>query len=225
MEESYLRPVEESDLFILIVGVQVTDAVIAECIRAKELGKHILIFVKKVERQSQAVRLLLKQLDKKYTTFASPEELRQQVKEAIDQMSALSLRSPRGRISSPSILRQTLPFVGKSVRFRVAPIIPRSASEDLFLIREADAQKITLHKIGPQEDVSVPTNRVTEFLDVGTDGPKILVLNGRLQHITTQWQWRFFEDKPDASSEHGFAKQSHTQDGGPRTHLAFEWKI
>jgi hypothetical protein len=38
------------------------------------------------------------------------------------------------------------------------------------------------------------------------------VLNGRLQHITTKWQWRFFEDKPDASSEHGFAKHSHTQD-------------
>jgi hypothetical protein len=156
LEESYLRPVEESDLFILIIGAQVTEAVIAESIRAKELDKHILVFVKKTERQSQAVRLLLKQLDKKYATFASLEELRRQAKDAIDQISALSLRSPRGRIGSPSILHQILPFVGKSVRFRVTPIIPRSASEDSFLVREADAQKVVLHKTGPQEDVYQP---------------------------------------------------------------------
>jgi hypothetical protein len=94
LEESYLRPVEESDLFILIIGAQATEAVIAESIRAKELDKHILVFVKKTEWQSQAVRLLLKQLDKKYATFASLEELRRQAKDAIDQISALSLRSP-----------------------------------------------------------------------------------------------------------------------------------
>jgi hypothetical protein len=91
-------------------------------------------------------------------------------------------------------------------------IIPRSASEDSFFVREADAQKITLYKSGPQEEVSVPTNRVTEILDVGDDEPKTVVLNGRLQHITTKWRWQFFNEKPDPTSEHGFFKHSHPQD-------------
>jgi hypothetical protein len=210
LQESYLRPVEECDLFILIIGAQVTEPVIAECLCAKELDKHILAFVKNVERRSQAVQLLLKQIDKKYAPFGSPEELSQQVKEAIDQLSSLSLRSPRRKIVSPPILHQILAFVGKSDRFRITPIVPRHSFDDLFLIRGADEKKTDLYKSGVQEDVSVPTNRITEILDTGS--AKTIVLNGRLQHITPAWRWRFFEEKPDPTSEHGFAKRSHPQD-------------
>jgi hypothetical protein len=51
LEQSYLRPVEECDIFILIIGSQVTDSVIEESVRAKELDKHILVFVKQVIRE------------------------------------------------------------------------------------------------------------------------------------------------------------------------------
>lgn len=71
-------------MFILIVGAQVTDPVIAESLRAKELDKHILVFAKNVERRSQAVRLLLKQLDRKYAAFDSVRDLKTDTKKAID---------------------------------------------------------------------------------------------------------------------------------------------
>ena len=212
LQESYLRPVEECDLFVLIIGAQVTEPVIAECMRAKDLDKHILVFAKNVERRSQAVQLLLKQMDKKYAPFGLPEELRQQVKGAIDHLSALSLRSPRRKTLLPSILPQILPFVGKSDRFQVTPIIPRYSAGDCFLVRGADEKKTDLYKSGVTEDVSVPTNRIMEILDTGSDDPKTIVLNGRLQHVTPKWRWQFFEEKPDPTSEHGFAKQSHPQD-------------
>jgi hypothetical protein len=37
-----------------------------------------------------------------------------------------------------------------------------------------------------------------EILDADPNEPEVLILNGRLQHVTEKWQWLFFEDKPDA---------------------------
>jgi hypothetical protein len=212
LERSYLRPVEECDIFILIIGSEVTDPVIEESIRAKELDKHVLVFVKKVARQSQAVRLLLTQLDKKYASFTSTDELKRHVKEAIDQISSLSLRSPRTKTASTSILHQLLPFVGTGTHFRVTPVVPRSASGDSFLVRDANPQTVTLYKTGPQEEISVPTSRVREILDTGADAPRVLVLDGRLQHVTSKWRWHFFEDRPDPNSDNGFARNSNLRD-------------
>lgn len=212
LEQSYLRPVEECDIFILIIGAQVTDPVIEESIRAKELDKHILVFVKKVDRQSQAVRLLLTQLDKKYAAFTSTDELKRHVKEAIDQISSLSLRSPRTKPSSTSILNQLLPFVGTGTHFRVTPVVPHSSSGNLFRVQDANPQNVTIYKTGPQEEICVPTSRITEILDTGAAAPKVLVLNGRLQHVTSKWCWQFFEDRHDPNSENGFARNSNLRD-------------
>lgn len=212
LEQSYLRPVEECDIFILIIGSQVTDPVIEETMRAKELDKHILVFVKKVDRQSQAVRLLLIQLSKKYAIFNSPDELKRHVKEAIDQTSSLSLRSPRTKTSSSSILNQLSSFAGTGTHFRVTPIVPRSSPGVLFLVREANPQNVTLYKIGTQEKVCVPTSRITEILDTGAGAPRVLVLNGRLLLVTSKWRWQFFEDRPDPNSENGFARNSSLRD-------------
>jgi hypothetical protein len=199
-----------------LAGFQVTLIgrfwVITEGLRAKELDKHILVFVKKVNRQSQAARLLLTQLDKKYATFTSTDELKRHVKEAIDQISSLSLRSPRTKPSSTSILNQLLPFVGTGTHFRVTLVVPRSSSGDLFRVRDANPQNVTLYKTGPQEEICVPTGRITEILDTGADAPKVLVLNGRLQHVTSMWRWQFFEDRPDPNSENGFARNSNLRD-------------
>src|SRR5712692_6350254 len=48
LDESYLRHVEECDVFILILGVKVTAPVNAEWLRAKKLKKPTLVFVKSV---------------------------------------------------------------------------------------------------------------------------------------------------------------------------------
>ena len=212
LEDSYLRPVEEADVFILVVGAQVTEAVVAECVRAKVRGKRILIFAKRVERQSATTEMLLKQLGKKYATFTSTGELKQQVKAAIDQMASLGLRAPMKKADPPSILDQISEFVGKGVRFRVSPIVPRTLSGDTFRIEAANPQTITLYKFGPQETVTIPTSRVKEILHMEDESSNILVLDGRLQHVSTKWRWIFFEDKPDSNLELGCVKNVSVND-------------
>jgi hypothetical protein len=51
LDQSYLRHVEECDVFILILGVKVTAAVNAEWLRAKKLKKPTLVFVKSVAQR------------------------------------------------------------------------------------------------------------------------------------------------------------------------------
>jgi hypothetical protein len=115
-------------------------------------------------------------------------------------------------MSSPAMLQQILPFAGTSTEFRVSPVMPRVAFRDSFLVVEATAQTVTLCKTGLNETVHIPTDRVIEILESNPNVPKVLVLNGRLQHVTEKWQWLFFEDEPDANSELGFVKQSNLQD-------------
>jgi hypothetical protein len=115
-------------------------------------------------------------------------------------------------MSSPAMLQQILPFAGTSTEFRVSPIMPRAAFRDLFLVVEANAQTVALCKTGVNETVHIPTDRIIEILDSNPNVPRVLVLNGRLQHVTEKWQWLFFEDKPDTNSELGFVKRSNPQD-------------
>jgi hypothetical protein len=115
-------------------------------------------------------------------------------------------------MSSPAILQQILPFAGTSTQFRVSPIMPRAAFRDPFLVVEANAQTVALYKTGVNETVHLPTDRIVEILDNNPNVPKVLVLNGRLQHVTEKWQWLFFENKPDTNSELGFVKQADPQD-------------
>ena len=115
-------------------------------------------------------------------------------------------------MSSRTILQRISASVGTSTHFRVTPIVPRTSFRDPFLVVEANSQTVTLYKTGPQETVYVPTSRITEILDADPNEPKVLILNGRLQHVTEKWQWLFFEDGPDANSELGFVRQSNPLD-------------
>jgi hypothetical protein len=115
-------------------------------------------------------------------------------------------------MSSPAMLQQISPFAGTSTQFRVSPIMPRAAFRDLFLVIEVNAETVALRKTDASETIHIPTARIIEILESNPNVPKVLVLNGRLQHVTEKWQWVCFEDKPDANSELGFVKQSSLQD-------------
>src|ERR1700758_3557447 len=115
-------------------------------------------------------------------------------------------------MSSPTILERISAFVGTSTHFRLAPIVPRTSFRDPFLVVEANSQTVVLYKTGLNETIRVPTNRITEILCVDPNEPKVLMLNGHLQHVTTKWQWLFFEDKPDPNSELGFVTQANPLD-------------
>ena len=115
-------------------------------------------------------------------------------------------------MSSPTILHRISAFVGTSTHFRVKPIVPRTSFRDSFLVVEANSQTVVLYKTGLNETVHVPTRRIIEILDADPNEPEVLILNGRLQHVTEKWQWLFFEDKPDANSELGLVRQSNPLD-------------
>jgi len=115
-------------------------------------------------------------------------------------------------MSSPTILQRISAFVGTSTHCRVAPIVPRTSFRDSFLVVEANSETVVLYKIGLNERVHVPTSRIAEIHDADPNEPKVLILNGRLQHVTEKWQWLFFEDKPDPNSELGFVRQANPLD-------------
>lgn len=110
------------------------------------------------------------------------------------------------------MLQQIVPFVGTTTEFRVSPIMPRAAFRDVFQVVEANAQTVALYKTGVNETVRIPTDRIVEIVASNPNLPKVLMLNGRLQHVTEKWEWVFLEAKPDTNSELGFVKQSNPQD-------------
>ena len=59
LDNSYLRHVDECDLFILLVGAHMADAVEAEYYRAKDRGRRIFVFAKNVPDRSNRARALL----------------------------------------------------------------------------------------------------------------------------------------------------------------------
>jgi hypothetical protein len=115
-------------------------------------------------------------------------------------------------MSSPTILQRISAFAGTGTNFRVTPIVPRTSFRDSFLVVEANSQTVVLYKTGLNETVHVPTSRIAEIHDADPNEPNALILKGRLQHVTTKWQWLFFEDKPDANSELGFVRESNPLD-------------
>jgi hypothetical protein len=64
LDQSYLRHVEECDVFVIILGEKVTPPVNAEWLRAKKLKKPILAFVKSVSNRTPEVDDVLDALNK-----------------------------------------------------------------------------------------------------------------------------------------------------------------
>ncbi len=82
VQRSYLTKVEECDIFVMIVGSEVSRAVLDEWGLATRLGKPRLVFVKRVELSSK-VRAWLATVDVKYDRFDSADELRLRVRSAV----------------------------------------------------------------------------------------------------------------------------------------------
>ena len=179
---------------------------------SKRAGQTHPLFAKNVEQRSPGLQLLLQQLERKYGQFESLDDLERQVKEAIGQISALSLRAPRPGPRVPSVLHHLSKLVGTDIRVRITPIIPRASLEGLFQVWSACSETVAVYRAGSQETIHIPTGRVVEVLDGGPDAYKTLVLNGRLQFGTANQRWSFHEEKPDPNSEYGFARPSSGRD-------------
>ena len=82
LEESYLDKVGECDLFILLLGQNITDPVRKEWQTASVTVKPRLVFLKKCHRSLEA-QTFVEAIDVKWVEFATTDELRRQVQEAV----------------------------------------------------------------------------------------------------------------------------------------------
>ncbi len=212
LDESYLRHVEECDLFILIVGKEATNPVTAECLRAKERNRPTLVFAKAVQDRAPLAQSLLKVADVKYAPFATSEDLRHAVRDAIDQALVSGLRSLQERSGTRSILGRLRQFADKKAIVRIRSTIPSKAEQDKFHVREATLNVVVAEKLSSNHIVHIPTSRITEILAVEPNEPPVVLLDGRLQWLTLSKVWKFLEEKPPLGSHFGFSKISYPTD-------------
>lgn len=215
LDESYLRNVDDCDLFILLVGAKSTEPVARECIRAINQSRPILLFAKKVEDRSAQAELLLKTPGSKYDTFDSPENLRQKVRTAVAQTLVKGLRALHEGSSRLSVIGQLQELAVKLTMVQVKPTIPRRAEMELFQLRKVETDVVVVAKLSSEQEVRIPTKKVDDLLLFGSYGnsePPALILDGRLQWITPTESWRFFRDPPKPDCLFGFPKPSSLED-------------
>ena len=212
LDESFLRHVEECDMFILILGTGMTDPVIAEFLKAKELGKRILVFVKKAAGRAPSAQMLLGQVDVKYAEFDSIEDLKTHVKSALTETITLGLRTSRTAGHERSVFQQLAKLSETKAIVHLTPIYPLDASQDEFQIANVNPETMTLQKVSLGQSVFVPVSRVKEILVRGGGARNKLVLSGRMQLVTLQRIWSFFDEKPPVNSQYGFEKHSNPSD-------------
>src|SRR6266498_1864721 len=83
VDQTYLEKVDQCDIFILILGVEITTAVRDEYERAVAGVKPRLLFVKNGQRTASAAEWLGQRQDVKWARFDTPEDLAQHVKAAV----------------------------------------------------------------------------------------------------------------------------------------------
>jgi GNAT superfamily N-acetyltransferase len=81
---TYLRKVDACDIFVVILGAHITDAVEEEYKRAVERGKRRLVFLKRVPQQAQRLaEWILARQDITYARFEDAEDLVEKVTAAV----------------------------------------------------------------------------------------------------------------------------------------------
>jgi hypothetical protein len=210
LDESYLRNVEECDIFIVIVGSEASDPVAAEVQRAIAKNKPILVFARSVGNRKPMAQMILDSAGRKYASFGDLAELEAAVRDAIEHTLIRGLRAlssnPKSAIGELKQLERT------NRRIRIQPMVPTFPGEYLFQIEHFDERNLTVHLHSTRESIDIPVGRVVEVLYSGDREPPILVLKGRIQWITTIQRWRFRPEETDADSHLGIHKDTTIDD-------------
>lgn len=210
LDDSYLRNVEECDIFVVIVGSEASNPVAAEVQRAVARNKPILVFSKVVANRKPMAQMILDSAGRKYAQFGNLAELEEAVRAAIEHALVQGVRSlSSGGRSTIGELRQ----LGKSKRHvRIQPMVPTFPGEYTFEIEKMDDKNLTVQLHRTHECIVIPVRRVVEVLDFGDRELPILLLNGRMQWITTIQRWRFRQEEADADSLLGIHKDTTQSD-------------
>jgi len=197
LDESYLRNVDECDIFIVIIGSEASNPVAAEIQRAKQKNKHILGFAKRVPRRKPMAEAMLDSLGVKYASFENCVDLEQAVRDALDLVLRLGVRNRSESAGDSTLLGQLRQLSEKKVIFRIQPMTPSFPGHYRFHLEnlDLDQRAITVHLHSTRESLPIPIPRVREVLYFGEGEMPIMVLDGRLQWFTKIQRWRFLPEK------------------------------
>jgi hypothetical protein len=210
LDESYLRNVDECDIFVVIVGSEPSNPVAAEVQRAIARNKPLLIFAKNVANRKAMAQMILDSAGRKYAPFADLAELEEAVRDAIEHTIVQGLRSLS---SSPKSAIGELKQLDRTKRhIRIQPVVPTFPGEYVFHIEHIDERNLTVHLHSTRESIDIPIGRVIEVLYSGKRELPILVLRGRVQWITTIQRWRFRPEEADLDSLLGIHMDTTTND-------------
>lgn len=95
---------------------------------------------------------------------------------------------------------------------RIRPVIPAKHERDNFQVREATGNLVSVEKCSTSQSFDIPTKRVFDLLPALSGEPATILLDGRLQWVTTTQRWKYFEGKPDPGLPFGFSKPSSLND-------------
>jgi ribosomal protein S18 acetylase RimI-like enzyme len=134
-EETYLEKVDQCDIFLALLGAELTDPTEKEYERAVLRGKPRLLFVKNVARRSaRSAEWLRKREDVKWATFEGPPDLAQQVRAAVcDELIRAYRRfhlQPKDFEAIASELRsEPITFVVRSIQANELPGVTETLPE------------------------------------------------------------------------------------------------
>lgn len=212
LDQSYLRHVEECDVFILILGAHVTPPVNAEWLRAKKLKKPTLVFVKSVAERDAEVDDVLDALNRKYASFNTIDGLKQSVKSALEQTLIIGIRSLSTRSAILSVKETLRELAERKSRVHVNPLVPTGLG-DVFLVTDVDQDLLVLTKSTNNEEVDVPLSRIIEVLPPTNNDHGTVAISGRIQWTSLPKRWKFFpEPLPESESGLGIGKISSPYD-------------
>jgi hypothetical protein len=211
LDESYLRHVDECDIFTVIVGHAVTNPVVAEVQRAKQRNKPTLVFAKKLSSRNPMAQMLLDGVGRKYGEFENMAELEQAVRDAVDQTIVLGLRA-LSSAGTRSLMGELREFDARKTHFKIQPMVPSFPGKYTFHVENVEDKTVNVRLHRTSESIAIPVSRVSEILSFGERELPVVMLNGRLQWVTTIQRWRFFPEDIDKADFLGLPKPSTHQD-------------
>jgi hypothetical protein len=210
LDDSYLRNVEECDVFIVLVGSESSNPVAAEVQRAIAKNKPILVFAKAVANRKPMAQMTLDSIGRKYAPFGDPTSLEEAVRDAIEHTLVQGVRSLSS--SGKSTVGELRQLVKSKRPVRIQPIVPMFPGEYAFHIEEIDEKNLKVFLHSTQESIVIPVRRVVEVLDFGDHELPILLLSGRIQWMTMIQRWRFRQEESDSDSLLGIHKDTTQND-------------
>jgi hypothetical protein len=114
-----------------------------------------------------------------------------------------------------SIAEEMAELASSGRQILVTPALPASKSAfDSYVVVEVNDKTVRLKNTSSNQPVTVPLGRLIEILWRGDDDKPELNVNGRLQWVTLQGEWKFFPDRPEErdAKEFGFGKPTSPSD-------------